>query len=187
MRLVGLSVAFLLWCGVGVWVITPGIRMLDHDTEVADTCGMEGSAGCKIDAMADNDTPAPLPEHFVQGQLTTTGQLLGKPSFLWRAGRYCAYCREKIPQAEELILQAYSGQINTQLFTMNFDTQKFDTLIPQVPFEIMSYESFAGTPCDMFPTWVVLDSAGVLVSKECWGTGTIEQVALQIQALLDNK
>lgn len=126
----------------------------------------------------------PLLEHFVQGQITLPKQLVGKPSFLWRAGRYCAYCREKIPQAEELILEPFSGQINIQLFTMNFDTQKFDTLLPQVPFEIMTYESFTKETCDTFPTWVVLDSEGTLVAKECGGTGTIEQVAGQIKSLL---
>ncbi len=185
-----IGVGFVVGCLVGLFVLAPGIRMLDHDAnaeKVADTCGMDGGAGCKIADMADKGTPSPLPEHFVQGQIATPQQLTGKPSFLRRAGKYCAYCREKIPQAERLLLEPFSGQINVQLFTMNFDTQKFDTLLPQVPFEIMTYESFTQESCDMFPTWVVLDSSGKLVSKECWGTGTIEEVATLIEGLLATK
>lgn len=100
------------------------------------------------------------------------------------AGKYCAYCREKIKPAESLLLDQFSGNIHIQIFTMNFDTQKFDTKIPQVPFETLNYQDYTQETCDMFPTWVVLDAQGRVVGKECGGTGTIEAVAEQIRTLI---
>ena len=67
---------------------------------------------------------------------------------------------------------------------MNFDTQKFDTKIPQVPFETLNYQDYTQETCDMFPTWVVLDAQGRVISKECGGAGTIEAVAEQIRTLV---
>ena len=67
---------------------------------------------------------------------------------------------------------------------MNFDTQKFDTRIPQVPFETIDYTFYTQETCDMFPTWVILDAQGNMISKECGGTGTIENVAHMLQNLL---
>jgi hypothetical protein len=96
---------------------------------------------------------------FVTGSLSTTRQLIGKPSFLRRAGKFCAYCRDKIPSAETLLLDQLSGQINMQLMTMFYDTQKFSTRIPQSPYETFSYASFTDKDCSEFPMWVILDKA----------------------------
>ena len=104
---------------------------------------------------------------FVQGKLFKSQDFKGKPSFLRWAGKYCAYCREKIKPAETLLLDRFGESINIQLFTMNFDTQKFDTRIPQVPFETLDYQEYTAQTCDTFPTWLVLDANGKLVSQEC--------------------
>lgn len=45
-----------------------------------------------------------------------------------------------------------------QLNVMNFETQKFDTIVPQAPYDALSYESYIGVECNAFPTWLLLDA-----------------------------
>lgn len=112
---------------------------------------------------------------FVTGSLSSW-DLIGKPSFLWRAGKFCAYCREKIPEAEQLLLDQLTGEINIQLMTMFFDTQKFSTRIPQSPFETFSYSWFTNTNCEEFPMRVILDKNWNLVNSQCGWWATIQEV-----------
>lgn len=157
------------------------------DLQNVSTCSTSNSgwwSGCAVQSNFGWSTSSQGSGVFVQGTMFKKSDFNGKPSFLWRAGKYCAYCREKIKPAESLLLQQFSGQINIQIFTMNFDTQKFDTSIPQVPFEVLNYQDYTQQTCDMFPTRVLLDAQGRLVNKECGGTGTIESVAEQIRILL---
>ena len=51
--------------------------------------------------------------------------------------------------------------------TMFFDTQKFSTRIPQVPYETLDFKYFAGKECTEFPMRVVLDKQGNLVESVC--------------------
>lgn len=119
---------------------------------------------------------------FVSGSITSTQQLTGKPSFLRRAGKFCAYCREKIPQAEKYILDDLTGKINIQLMTMFFDTQKFSTRIPQAPYETLDFKYFAGKECTEFPMRVVLDKNWKLVESVCgWWSITIEDTAKKLR------
>lgn len=121
---------------------------------------------------------------FISGSITSTQQLSSKPSFLRRAGKFCAYCREKIPQAEKYILDDLSGKVNIQLMTMFFDTQKFSTRIPQVPYETLDFKYFAGKECTEFPMRVVLDADGKLVESVCGGTTSIEDTAKKLKWLI---
>ncbi len=148
-----------------------------------ETCGVPQewstwTASCWSDTVNWQYEPWTI---FVSGSITSTQQLIGKPSFLRWAGKFCAYCREKIPQAEKYILDDLTGKVNIQLMTMFFDTQKFSTRIPQVPYEQLDFKYFVGKECTEFPMRVVLNKQGELISSECWAKTTIEDVAKQLK------
>ena len=121
---------------------------------------------------------------LVVGALSKKEELIGKPSFLRWAWKFCAYCRDKLPQVEKLIQKEFEGKINLQMMTMNFESAKFSTSIPQTSYETFNYKDFTNETCDEFPMWVVLDKNNNLIAKECWGETTIEEVNKQISSLL---
>ena len=121
---------------------------------------------------------------LVLGTLSKKEELIGKPSFLRWAWKFCAYCRDKVPQVENLIQKEFGDKINLQMMTMNFESAKFSTSIPQTPYETFNYKDFTNETCDEFPTWVILDKDNKLIEKECWGKTTIEEVSKQIESLL---
>lgn len=149
-----------------------------------ESCGMPASwtsekTSCSTSTINRQYEPGTT---FISGSITSTQQLNGKPSFLRRAGKFCAYCREKIPQAEKYILDDLTGKINIQLMTMFFDTQKFSTRIPQVPYETLDFKYFAGKECTEFPMRVVLDKNWKLVESVCgWWSVTIEDTAKKLR------
>lgn len=141
-----------------------------------------GSMACSTSgATSEKNTTK---KKIAYGEFTERNQLYGKPTFLRRGANYCAYCRTRISQVEKMILATYKDQINTQLMTMDFNTSPFNTVIPQSPFDTFDFEDFTGEPCNTFPTWVVLDKLWELVSQECGGTTTIEEVTEEIKDLL---
>jgi hypothetical protein len=199
-----LIVWFLIWSIVWFWQwskLSYSVQTLSEITNtlqaVADkaepdvalakkteSCGLPkewatGAVSCGSDTANRQYEPGTI---FVSGSITSTQQLTGKPSFLRRAGKFCAYCREKIPQAEKYILDDLTGKINIQLMTMFFDTQKFSTRIPQAPYEALDFKYFAGKECTEFPMWVVLDKNGKLVESVCgWWSVTIEDTAKKLR------
>lgn len=200
-----LLVWLLLWGIVGYWQwskLSYSVQTLSEITStlqaVADkaqpevvnakkieSCGIPkewatGAVSCGSDTANRQYEPWTT---FVSGSITSTQQLVGKPSFLRWAGKFCAYCREKIPQAEKYILDDLTGKVNIQLMTMFFDTQKFSTRIPQVPYETLDFKYFAGKECTEFPMRVILDKQGNLVESVCgWGKSTVEDVAKTLKA-----
>ncbi len=121
---------------------------------------------------------------IINGNFKNKTQLYGKPTFLRRAGKFCAYCRDKLPEVEKLIFEPYKDKINIQIMTMNIETAPFDTSIPQAPFDTLNFKDFAWESCDTFPTWVVLDTQWDLVNVECGWKTTIQEVADEIKNLL---
>lgn len=122
--------------------------------------------------------------NIVNGKFKNKMQLYGKPTFLRWAGKFCAYCRDKLPEVEKLIFEPYKDKINIQMMTMNIETAAFDTLIPQSPFDTLDFKDFAWESCDTFPTWVILDSQWDLINLECGWKTTIQEVADEIKDLL---
>lgn len=171
-----ISIAFLILLWIILW---PQFSQNIGD----DNQGCSISDGTKLCGDSDINSGKNA-TNIVNGELTSMTQLYGKPTFLRRAGKFCAYCREKLPQVEELILRQYKDQINIQLMTMDFDKKPFDTVIPQSPFDTFNFEDFTWKPCDTFPTWVILDKQWELSAQECWGKMTIEEVADEINHLL---
>lgn len=165
------------------------INTIDHYNTTLTWCAIDGqhsgSMSCWTPATSwQIVTTQSVTNQFVTGNLNTKEELIGKPSFLWWAAKYCAYCREKAPQVEDFILEKFGNTINIQMMTMNIENAPFSTSIPQTWFTAYNYKDFTNESCDIFPMWVVLDKNGKLISKECWGDTTVSQVSEQLDSLI---
>lgn len=170
---------WLLFAWIVLWYRSYSHTLIEKDKL---WCSIStGDVACKDEEAKSTEETN---KKIVKWEFTIRNQLYGKPTFLRRAGKFCAYCRDKLPEVEQMILNPYKDQINIQLMTMDFENKPFDTLIPQSSFEIFNFEDFTWEPCDTFPTWVVLDRQWDLVSSECGGKTTIQQVSDVLAGLL---
>jgi hypothetical protein len=153
-----------------------------NEAKKSDSCSIPWSwdtGSCAVPSLGQYEPWTVL----VTGSLLSW-DLIGKPSFLRRAGKFCAYCRDKIPTVETLLVDQLRGKINIQLMTMFYDTQKFSTRIPQSPFESFSFSWFTKSECAEFPMRVILDSNGKLITSQCGWWATIEEVRKTFDTLL---
>lgn len=145
----------------------------------------QGQVSCGTDIASSGDINEIKDTKVILGRLSKIEELQGKPSFLRWAWKFCAYCRDKVPEVEELIQNQFGDKIHLQMMTMNFESSTFSTSIPQTPYDTFNYKDFTNETCDEFPTRVILDKKGNLVAKECGGKTTIEEASEQIKLLID--
>lgn len=163
----------ILWfCWYAIYSMNNQIHHLKSAKLETESCGASIENNDKSKAKSTNNTG-----RYISGNFTDGSQLLWKPSLVIWAWYFCKYCRDKIPKIEDMIYKPYSWDINIQINVMNFESQKFDTIIPQAPYESVTYASYIWKECNAFPTWIFTDAKWKVIANECWWTWSVENLA----------
>lgn len=121
-----------------------------------------------------------ITENNINSQ-STIQDFYGKPSIILFGGTYCPHCVSTMPIFKKEIYDVYRGKINVWINVI--DNGKFEVDMPQGLNQQLEFTKITNKECNYIPSWVILDSKGIVQSSSCGGEKDLEEMLLVISKL----
>ncbi len=120
---------------------------------------------------------------------SAVAQFAGKPTVIFVVGTFCPACQTAMPIYKTDIWDVYKDSVN--IFANVIDGQsgkRFDVAdIPQGLDPKLDYKTLVGNDCNYVPSWVMLDSEGVVTNSSCGANKGLDVIKADLDAYLNTQ